>query len=101
MKNNVKEFAKKGMLAGLGLAVVTKEKAEAIAKFLIKKGSASKDDATKIIKIIMNDAKKEKKIIEERAKSLFHNISKKIDLPTRQEFETLKKTVSKLKKNKK
>lgn len=101
MNSKIKEIAKKGVLAGLGLAVVTKEKAEAIAKFLIKKGNASKKDAKKIAKIIMEDAQKGKKIIEDRVKPILHEISKKFDLPTRKEFEALKRTVSELKKKKK
>ena len=39
----MKNVAKKVALMGLGLGVATKEKAEAVAKELLKKGEANKD----------------------------------------------------------
>ena len=101
MAGKINEFAKKSLLAGLGLAVITKEKAQAIAKLLVKKGKASEAEAEKVAKMILVNAKKGKKIVEEHMDKAVKNISEKINVPSRKEFEKLKKMVSEIKRKRK
>mgnify|MGYP001561297824 FL=1 len=59
--DEVKQIAKKAMLMGIGLGVVTKEKAEAVAKQLLEKGRANEDEVKKFADEIIAEAEKKQK----------------------------------------
>jgi len=66
----MKEKLRKAMLVGLGLAVVTKEKAGKIAKELMRKGELNEKDARALVnkiaaEIDKNRARMEKEIRKE------------------------------------
>ncbi|MDI6738136.1 MAG: hypothetical protein QME12_06515 [Nanoarchaeota archaeon] len=69
---DVKQLARKAMLIGIGLGVVTKEKAEALAKELLEKGKANEDEVKKFADEILDEAAKKQKewraFVEKQAK---------------------------------
>jgi len=98
MGNKLEEGLRKGLLAGLGLAVLTKEKAQQLA--LVKKGEASGENVAEVTGEILDKARKGKKLVESRIEEAIRNVIEKVGVPTRQEFENLKKSINELKKKK-
>ena len=97
MDKKIEEGVRKGLLAMLGLASLTKEKAQQIAKELIKKGEMSKKDVGSLARALAEKAKKGRKIAGDSIKAA-KKIMEKIDVPTRKEFNELKKMMEELKK---
>ena len=52
------------MLMGIGLGVITKEKAEAVAKELLEKGRANEDEVKKFADEIIAEAEKKQKEVK-------------------------------------
>lgn len=68
MKNAVKGFVRESFLIGLGAASLTKKKAEALAKSLVKKGILSRKDGAGLVRKILAEANSERKRIEKFVK---------------------------------
>jgi len=68
MKNAIKGFVKESFLVGLGAASLTKKKAEALAKSLVKKGILSRKDGAGLVRKILAEANSERKRIEKFVK---------------------------------
>ena len=68
MKNAIKGFIKESFLIGLGAASLTKKKAEALAKSLVKKGILSRKDGAGLARKILAEANSERKRIEKFVK---------------------------------
>ena len=100
MGNKLEEGLRKGLLAGLGLVVLTKEKARQIARELVKKGKVSGENVAEVTGEILDKARKGKQLVEARIEKAIKKIIEKTGVPTRQEFEDLKKSLEELKKKK-
>lgn len=98
MLDKFEEIVKKGLLAGLGLAAITKEKTQKIAQELIDKGQTSRKDVDAIAKVILERARKGKEVIESKIGEGVKKIIAKMDIPTREEIKELKKMVEEIKK---
>lgn len=62
----MKDVARKAVLIGLGLGVATKEKAESLAKDLLKKGEANEDNVKELANKLLEESKKQEKILRTR-----------------------------------
>ena len=82
---------------GLGAVVMTKEKAEEVAKELVKKGEVSQDEGKKLIDDLIKKGEESKKEIEDTIEKNVKNLIEKIDMPTRQEMNSLKSEIKQLK----
>lgn len=69
----MKDLARKAVLVGLGLGVATKEKAERVAKELLKKGEANEGDVRKLAVSILEESRKQ----ERRLKAMLDSETKK------------------------
>lgn len=98
MSGKLEEGIKKGLLAGLGLAAITKEKAQQIARELIKKGETSSKNMGVVTSTIIEKAKNSKKILESKMEGIIKKIVERMDVPTRKEVQELKNMISELKK---
>ena len=97
MQNTIKQI----FLAGAGLVSTSKDKAEKIAKELVKKGELAMKDKDKFIDDLVKKAEKTKKSFDKGLEATVKNILKKLDVPTRKEINALKREIAKLKKEKK
>lgn len=62
----MKDVARKAVLIGLGLGVATKEKAESLAKELLKKGEANEDNVKELANKLLEESKKQEKVLRAR-----------------------------------
>lgn len=90
------DFIKKGMLASLGAAVITKEKTEAALNDLVEKGKISRDEAKVASEKIVEEGRKEFDRFKEEAAKRMSELLHKSNLVTREQYEALEARVQKL-----
>ena len=87
---------KKTIFASLGILSLSREKAEELAKELIKQGELAKTDEAKFIKDLMKRVEKNKAEIEKKTEEAVTKTVEKLNVPTRKELNDLKASVDKL-----
>lgn len=91
------DMMKKAMMAGIGLALKTKDEVEEIAKELIQKGKMSEKDGKKFLDDLMARYESAKSNMDTWVENAVQNLIKKGKLATRDEIEGLRKEVQDLK----
>ena len=92
------DLIKKTILTGLGIASLTKEKAEKLVKDLIKEGGVSQSEGSRLVKDLLEKVETNKKTIEKQVESIVKNALKKLNIPSRKEVVDLDKKIEKLDK---
>jgi len=69
---NMEPLFRKGILAGLGLISLTKEKIEDLVDDLVKRGELSKDESSKFVKEVMEKA-------DQRTKEMKDWVDKRVE----------------------
>ena len=87
---NFTDYVKKGALLGLGAVMMTKEKAEALAEELVKKGEVTKDEGNILVKDLLNKAKNAEKTLEGKISTEIKNIVSKMGLASKKDVEKLR-----------
>ncbi len=89
---------KKTILTGLGVASLTKEKAEKLVEDLIKEGEVSEGEGSKFVKDLLEKAENNRKTMEKQVEKTVHNVLKKINIPSRKDIMGLNSKIEKLDK---
>ncbi len=89
---------KKTILTGLGIASLTKEKAEKLVKDLIKEGEVSEGEGSKFVKELLDRVENNKKALEKQTEKIVHNVLKTLNIPSRKDIVGLNNKVEKLDK---
>ncbi|MCK5289872.1 MAG: hypothetical protein KAJ20_01035 [Candidatus Aenigmarchaeota archaeon] len=89
-------FARKAALLGIGVAAITKEKADSLVKDLIKKGDLNKDEGKKLVAEVLKKSKKSKDELETTVNKQVHLVIKKANVASRKEINILEKKIKKL-----
>jgi len=90
------DFVKKGMLAGVGLAVVTKEKVIDSLDELVEAGRLSKVDAMAAANKIVDEASQTSQGAKQEASHFFNDLLKRANLVTRDQYDALERRVVEL-----
>ena len=90
------DLIKKTILVGLGALVLTREKAEKLAKDLVKRGELAKTEEAKFVKDLMKKAEKSRVEAEKRIEKIVEKTLIKLNIPTRKELDALKAKIDKL-----
>jgi len=90
------EFLKKGFYTGLGLASITKQKAEEMAKELVNNGEIYEKEGKGFVEEILKKSKEAEQEFEKKAETLVYNAIKKIDVPSKKEFIAITQRLAKL-----
>ena len=86
------------MLAGIGLALKTKDEVEDLAKELAAKGKLSEKDGKNFIEDLLNRYDDAQQKLEARVEKTVKELLKKADVVTGDELKGLKKEIRELKK---
>lgn len=78
------------LYAGIGLATLTKEKAEEIVAELIKKGELSKDDGIEALNSLISKMQEEKEKLKKKIQEQVENAISSMDLVKKSEIEEIK-----------
>ena len=89
------EVLEKIILAGVGLASMTKEKAEELVDMLIKKGQVKAKDRNAVLSRLLKATKKFDKELEKKMKQ----VSAEMLSGSQKQIDTLKKKLAKLTKD--
>jgi len=92
------DLIKDMVLAGLGIMSLTYEKAESLAKDLIKRGELSETEEAKFIKDLMKRAEKYSSETEKKIEETVEKTLKKLNIPTRSDLDEIKQKLDELSK---
>ena len=90
------DLIKKTMLTGVGLASMTKDKLEAIAKEIAEKEKLSEKEGRDLVNDLLKKSEEAKKKLENHVDALVRDIMKKMNLATKDELSALRQEVEKL-----
>ncbi|MCB0837964.1 MAG: hypothetical protein KDD63_13705 [Bacteroidetes bacterium] len=92
----MEDLFKKFIYTGVGFAALTAEKLQEAVDELVGKGKISKDEGKKIVDDFFENTETKKEEFERKLKEAAENLMDKISLPTKSEFDDLKKKVEEL-----
>jgi polyhydroxyalkanoate synthesis regulator phasin len=94
----MKDTLERIITLGLGTIAVTKEKAEQVAKELMKEGQVNRKEADAVVKKLMKRGQESRKELDAAVEKTIHGVMKKLDIPTRSEVDKLRAEIASLKK---
>ena len=92
------DLIKKTMMAGIGLALKTRDEAEDLVKDLVKRGTMSEQEGKKFLDDLLMRYDEARDKLEERVEANVKKFLKKADIVTGDELKALKKEIRELKK---
>ncbi len=90
------ELIKKAVLTGVGIASLTKDKMEDLAKELVVKGKMSEQEGEKLVQEILNRAEESRTTINNQTENLVRKTITKMQLARNEDVVILKAEVEKL-----
>ncbi|TKB27669.1 hypothetical protein FCL47_05945 [Desulfopila sp. IMCC35006] len=90
------DLIKKAILTGVGIAALTKDKVEDLAKELIDKGKISEQEGEKLVQEMLNRAEESRESLKSQTESLVKSTIAKMHLVQIEDFEQLKAEVEQL-----
>ncbi len=87
---------KKALLAGIGLASVTKEKLEEIADKLIEEGKMSKEEAEKFLDELIKKSEEARNEFDIRIEKTVKHMFNRFDVAYKEDIEALQKRIDEL-----
>jgi len=92
------DILRKTYLAGLGLALLTKEKTEELVDELIAKGEVAEKDRKKVTEDLMNRAREEQQRFSQLIKDNVTKVLGEMRFPGKSQWEELNRRVEELEK---
>jgi polyhydroxyalkanoate synthesis regulator phasin len=92
----MEDLFKKFIYTGVGFAAMTAEKLQEAVDDLVGKGKLSKDEGKKIVDDFFENTESKKEEFESKLKEAADTVMDKLSLPTKSEFDALKKKVEDL-----
>jgi polyhydroxyalkanoate synthesis regulator phasin len=90
------DLIKKTMLTGVGLAVMSKEKAEEMAREIAKTAKLSTDKGQEFVDEVVGKSEKVRKELEETVQRVVNDTLKRANVPTRDDVAQLQARVEEL-----
>lgn len=94
----MEELVKKVLYTGVGLVATTTEKLQKAVNELVDKGQVPQEEGKKIVDDFVNSTEEKKNEFEKRAIEMFEAVVRKLDIPTKSEYEALSKRLAKVEK---
>lgn len=90
------DFVKKSLLAGIGLTSLAEERIRAVVSTWIEKGELTEEEGKKLVREMVDRAKKDKEGLEKKIAGEVSMVLKKMNLATKKEVDELREKVDKL-----
>lgn len=90
------DLIKKAILTGVGIASLTKDKVEDLAKELIDKGKMSEQEGEKLVQEMLDRADESRETLKSQTESLVKNTIAKMHLARTEDVELLKGEIQQL-----
>ena len=92
------DFIKRTMLTGVGMAIMTKDKIEELAKELTEKGDISEKEGKELVDELWKKTEQAKKDMETKMEKILHKVLEKMDLATKKDIVRLEQRIEELEK---
>lgn len=92
----MEDLFKKFIYTGVGMVSSNAELLQKNIKELIKKGKLSEEEGRKVVNDLIDDTNNKREEFEERLKGLVDAILNKLDLPSREEVNSLKARIAEI-----
>ncbi len=92
------DLIKKTLMIGAGLAVVSKEKIETLAKMLAEKGNISEKEGKKLVDDLLKRAETAKNDLNEKVAKMVKDTVLKMNIATKEDLASLEQQIKKLEK---
>jgi len=90
------ELVKKTLLAGVGVAALTKEKLEEVAKDFVEKGKMTEQEGKDLVKDLITRSEESRQELQKQIGEKVEEILKKMDLAKKSEMNALKQEIAEL-----
>jgi len=90
------DIIKKTMLTGVGLASMTKDKVEELAKELAEKGKLSEKEGRELFDELLKKSEQARKDLETKVEDVVKKMLGKIDVATKKDIAELEKKIKRL-----
>lgn len=97
-RTEINALLRKIGLLGIGIAAITKEKADAMVKELVKDGDLNKEDGKKLVNELLEKSKKGSKELETKVSRQVNDIMKKANVASKKEIKILEAKIKELEK---
>ena len=87
---------KKGLLAGVGLAAMTKDKIEELVKEIIERGEMSEREGKELIDKLLEKSEQARKELEKKVEDMVHKALEKVHLATKKDVAGLEERIKDL-----
>ncbi|MBW2610495.1 MAG: phasin family protein [Deltaproteobacteria bacterium] len=92
------DLIKKTILTGVGLAAMTRDKFEELAKELTERGEISEKEGKELVDDLLEKSKQARKDLETKVEDIVHKVLEKIDVATKKDIAGLEKKIKRLAK---
>ncbi|HRR41036.1 MAG TPA: phasin family protein [Syntrophales bacterium] len=92
----MKDYIRKAMLIGIGLAATTREKVEESIAELVKKGELSEKEGKELVNELLEKSKKIKEEWDKRVERAVTDALSRLSIPNKKELDELKMRVEAL-----
>ncbi len=90
------DLVKKAMLTGVGLAVMSKEKVEEMARDMAESAKLSSEKGQEFVDEVVGRSEKVRQDLEEMVQSAVKEALRKADLPSREDISALEQRLEKI-----
>lgn len=90
------EFLKKGMLLGIGLASLTRERIESTVEDLIKRGEVSEKDGKTLVEELKTRSEEMRSEMTRKVEKAVRDTLDKVNIPRMTDLEDLRRRIEKL-----
>lgn len=94
----MKDLIKKGILTGVGLGLMTKEKVMDYAKKAAEEAKLSEEEGHKLVDELLNHSEETRKELEKKINDQVKNTLDQVGVATKEDLNELKKMIDKLQK---
>lgn len=92
------DIIKKAMLTGVGLAAMTRDKIEEMAKELTEKGEMTEKEGRELVDELVKKSEKAKKDLETKMEGIVEKVLVKMNLATKEDISKIEKRLKRLEK---
>ena len=90
------DIIKKAMLTGVGLASISLDKIEDVAKELMEQGNLTEHEGRKLVQEMMGIAEKSKQQMEKQVNAYVEKAMNKMDVARKSDLDELRETIQQL-----
>ena len=92
------DFIKKAILTGVGLASMTKDKVEELAKELTEKGEITEKEGRELVDDLLKKSEQAKKDLETKIENAVEKVLGKMNIAGKEDIDRIEKRLSRLEK---